>query len=131
MKPLLFLKKIKVVRGSGRGKKIGVPTINLSPTSIGNLRWGVYVCRVLFPFEYWGILHFGPRPTFGEGTLSLEIFLLDFDKTGEPPKFVDVEIFSLIRKIRRFKFPFAMVKQIDQDILTAKKMIEDFSKEKV
>lgn len=128
MKPLLFLKKVKVVRGSGRGKKIGVPTINLSPTSIGDLCWGVYVCRVLPPFEYWGILHFGPRPTFDEVKPSFEIYLFDFDKNLEVPKTLDVEIYSFIRKIKRFESAGEMVEGIKHDILVAQKITSDFRK---
>lgn len=113
----------KVVKGAGRGKKLGIPTINLAAEEIKNLEEGIYVCRINEPFSSWGVLHFGPRPTFGEKDFSFEIFLFDFDSKLKVPKSIEVEIYKFIREIRKFKSVNEMMKEIDKDILFAKNFI--------
>src|SRR5436189_4603166 len=81
-----------VVRGAGRGRTIGIPTINLAPPDSRKLLPpdGVYAVRVrilesgtriLAPDSkiLGGMMNQGPRPTFGEETRTLEIHLFDFD----------------------------------------------------
>src|SRR5213083_158994 len=84
----------KVVRGAGRGRTIGIPTINLEPPDPRKLLPpdGVYAVRVRILesgsriptpgskiLDYGGMMNQGPRPTFGEETRTLEIHLFDFD----------------------------------------------------
>ena len=114
--------RAKVVAGAGRGKRLGVPTINLEPTSARDLPEGIWVAKVYLPQVYLGVLHFGPRPTFGEDKRTLEIHLLDFEEQVVVPKEVNVEIFSFIRPVLAFKTPQAMVKKIGQDIKVARKL---------
>jgi riboflavin kinase/FMN adenylyltransferase len=121
----------KVIKGAGRGRKLGIPTINFDPSALlrtspsaGKLKEGVYVCRVVFPSSpYWGVLHFGSRPTFGEESRSLEVYLFDFDDV-QIPKQLDIEVYSYIRKIVKFANPSQMVKKIEKDIVFAKKRIK-------
>ena len=66
------------VKGKGRGKVIGFPTINLDIPSGLSLEDGIYAAWVTIgDRRYKGALHFGPIPTFDETTKSLEVFLLD------------------------------------------------------
>src|SRR3990167_1983505 len=88
--------KAGIVKGAGRGKRIGVPTINLDPLTAGDLKHGIYVCRVLRPFEYWGVMHFGPRPTYDDNEPSLEVYLFDFDMLLDLPNEIDLEIHTYI-----------------------------------
>jgi len=120
-----FPKKLsaKVVKGVGRGKKLGIPTVNFDSKAVKDLKEGVYVCRVLFPKDYWGILHFGPRPTFTEKNKTLEVYLFDFDDV-RIPKQLDIEIYSYIRKIVKFANSGQMVKKIEKDMALAKKRIK-------
>ena len=114
----------KVIKGAGRGRKLGIPTINFDPKAAEDLKVGVYVCKVVFPTSYyWGVLHFGPRPTFGEERISLEVYLFDFDKIRIPQK-LDVEVYSYIRKIVKFANSDQMVKKIEEDVAIAKKRIK-------
>jgi riboflavin kinase/FMN adenylyltransferase len=84
----------RVVRGAGRGRTIGVPTVNLEPPDPRKLLPpdGVYAVRVRIPEsgariqapgsrlpEYGGMMNQGPRPTFGEQGRTLEVHLFDFD----------------------------------------------------
>lgn len=128
MKPLLPVKvKARVVTGAGRGKKLGIPTINFDPLAVRNLREGIYVCRVIFSssLAYWGVLHYGPRPTFGEASVSLEVYLLDFsDDESVVPLELEVEIYFYIREIMNFKNPQEMVRKIGRDVAVAKGRIK-------
>ena len=142
MKRILPSKKIikaRVIKGAGRGKKIKVPTINFDPSSAHGLKEGIYVCRVIIPSTgstnslqvssglvakpYWGVLHFGPRPVFGEEDRSLEAYLFDFDDMIGDLKHADIEIYDLIRKVANFKDKDALVARINKDISFARRKI--------
>ena len=113
----------KVVKGAGRGKKLGIPTVNFDPKAAKDLKEGIYVCKVVFPSNhYWGVLHFGPRPTFREKSQSLEAYLFDFDRVRVPKK-LDIEIYSYIREVVKFANPGQMVKKIKKDIEIARSFI--------
>lgn len=142
MKRILPSKKIikaGVVRGAGRGKKIKVPTINFDPASARGLREGIYVCRVIFPSTdstdslqassgqaaklFWGVLHYGPRPVFGEADNSLEVHLFEFDDEKGNFGQADIEIYDFIRKVANFKDKDALVARINKDISFARRKI--------
>src|SRR5438445_2931214 len=68
----------RVVRGAGRGRTIGIPTINLEPPDARKLLPpdGVYAVAVrIGKRQYGGMMNQGPRPTFGEQARTLEIHL--------------------------------------------------------
>jgi len=126
MKRILPSKKIikaRVIKGAGRGKKIKVPTVNFDPSSAHGLKEGIYVCRVIFTKPYWGVLHFGPRPVFGEEDRSLEAHLFEFDDMIGDLKRADIEIYDFIRKVANFKDKDALVARINKDILFARRKI--------
>ena len=117
----------KVVRGAGRGRSIGIPTINLEPPDPRKLLPpdGVYAVRVrilesgsgiLAPDSkiLGGMMNQGPRPTFGEETRTLEIHLFDFDRDvyGET---VYVEWVRRLRAVQAFPSRDALVAQLERD----------------
>jgi riboflavin kinase/FMN adenylyltransferase len=68
-----------VTRGAGRGRTLGFPTANLEPERPLLVPTGVYACRAevdggLHP----AVVNVGVRPTFGEETLAIEAYLMDF-----------------------------------------------------
>ena len=118
-----------VVKGAGRGRTIGVPTINLAPPDPQKLLPpdGVYAVRVrilesgvgiLNPVsrfrEYGGMMNQGPRPTFGEAARALEVHLFDFsgELYGET---VDVQWVRRLRDVQAFPSREALVAQLDRD----------------
>ena len=126
MKRILPAKKIikvRVIKGAGRGKKIKVPTVNFDPSSAHGLKEGIYVCRVIIGKPYWGVLHFGPRPVFGEEDRSLEAHLFEFNEMIGDLKQADIEIYDFIRKVANFKDKNALVAQINKDISYARRKI--------
>lgn len=114
--------KARVVKGAGRGKKIKVPTINFDPASARSLNEGIYVCRVIFSKPYWGVLHFGPRPVFGDEDRSLEAHLFDFEEKDDLEQ-ADIEIYDFLREILNFEDKRALVAQIKKDIAHARRRI--------
>lgn len=72
----------EIVRGTGTGKKLGYPTINLNLPA-GKLlpKQGVYAARVNFDdTTVPGMAYIGARLTFGDETIAVEINLFDFDQ---------------------------------------------------
>jgi len=112
-----------VVRGAGRGRTIGIPTINLAPPDSRKLLPpdGVYAVRVTIGergagrgVQYGGMMNQGARPTFGEQARALEVHLFDFDGElyGET---VDVEWVRRLRDVQAFPSREALVAQLERD----------------
>lgn len=107
----------RVVRGEGRGSKLGFPTANLLGTENLCLKEGVYAVRV--DNRFLGVANFGYRPTFDGKRKVLEVHILDFegDLRG---KEVSVEFLEFLRPERKFSDPKELVKQIEEDIQRVK-----------
>jgi riboflavin kinase / FMN adenylyltransferase len=111
----------EVVRGAGRGRGLGVPTLNLAPPPPRKLLPpdGVYAARVAWRGERRGaMLNLGPRPTFGEAARTLEAHLFDFegDLVGET---VTVEFVRRLRDVMRFASAESLRNQLDRDRVDA------------
>lgn len=106
-----------VLRGAGRGRGLGYPTINVDVPDRRKLLPpdGVYAVRV-----EWdrggapGMMHMGPRPTFGEPARSLEVHLfgVDADLYG---KLVKVTWVARLRDILHLPTPEALRRQLHRD----------------
>ena len=58
----------KVIKGRGRGREIGYPTLNLGIPRNFSVRQGVFAGWVIIDgHQYPGAFHFGPVPTFKIG----------------------------------------------------------------
>src|SRR5207342_3264721 len=72
----------RVERGAGRGRSIGIPTINLGEVPPRKLLPpdGVYAARVEWAGgRAGGMLNQGPRPTFGDQRRGVEVHLFGVD----------------------------------------------------
>ncbi len=106
-----------VVRGAGRGERIGYPTINLELPDRRKLLPpdGVYAVRVEWRYgAAGGMMHVGPRPTFSEANRSLEIHLLDVSMDLYDAD-VKVSWLAKLRDVRTFASPEALKAQLDRD----------------
>lgn len=114
----------RIVAGRGRGRAIGVPTANLEapPRKVLPGR-GVYATVVdVGGRRYGGATNVGYRPTFGEGELSVETHLLEFD--GDlGGAVVTLSFVQQIRDERAFPGPEALVRQIREDIARARQLL--------
>jgi riboflavin kinase/FMN adenylyltransferase len=106
-----------VERGAGRGRSIGVPTVNLAPPSPRKLLPpdGVYACAVSWRGGVHGAMaNLGSRPTFGEQARALEAHL--FGHEGELyGEHVTVEFVRRLRDVVRFPSVEALRDQLARD----------------
>ena len=108
----------EVIRGSGRGKTLGFPTINITPLSNVKLipKRGVYFTSVIINHSsYYGICNIGTRPTFGESEITIEIHLFLEDYLDFYGKEVFVNFLERIRDENDFESMDDLKKQIELD----------------
>ena len=106
-----------VGRGAGRGRTIGVPTINLVPPDPRKLLPpdGVYACTVAWSGGVHGAMaNLGGRPTFGETgrTLEAHLFGVEVDLYGRT---VTVDFLRRLRDVRRFASAEELGAQLARD----------------
>ena len=106
-----------VGHGAGRGRVLGVPTINLTDVPPQKLLPpdGVYAVEVEWRGgRAGGMMHQGPRPTFVDGRRALEANLFDFegDLYGEWVRITWVE---LLRDVERFASVEQLKQQMERD----------------
>jgi riboflavin kinase/FMN adenylyltransferase len=111
-----------VVPGAGRGRGLGYRTINLVVPDPRKLfpPDGVYAVRVEWSGgAAGGMMHQGPRPTFGDAARSVEVHLLETaaDLYGSR---VSVTWVARLRDIVRFPSPEALKAQLDKDFDAAR-----------
>jgi riboflavin kinase/FMN adenylyltransferase len=116
-----------VERGAGRGRTIGVPTMNLAPPDPRKLLPpdGVYAVRVEWRGErLGGMMNQGPRPTFGIAARALEIHVFDFagEVYGES---VRVEWVRRLRDVQAFPSREALVEQLERDREAARRILTE------
>ena len=117
-----------VVRGAGRGRRLGFPTANVRPDRPLLLATGVYAGYArIGPEETGGqsgegghkcVVNVGYRPTFGEDQYWVEAYLIDFsgDLYDRP---ISLALAERIREERKFPDLDALVKQVRADVETA------------
>eukprot|EP00270_Netrium_digitus_P002632 TRINITY_DN1299_c0_g1_i3.p1 TRINITY_DN1299_c0_g1~~TRINITY_DN1299_c0_g1_i3.p1 ORF type:complete len:281 (-),score=40.25 TRINITY_DN1299_c0_g1_i3:207-1025(-) len=126
-----------VIHGFGRGsRKMGVPTANLAFEEVaheveeaGSAAWGVYCGWAQVPSVTGAsvlpmVMNIGPRPTFDTGAPSIEVHILHEvgrDFYGEELRAVAGEY---LRPQMKFASIDALVKQIMDDISTAKELLQ-------
>jgi len=111
-----------VIPGMGRGRHLGYRTINLKVESPQKLLPpnGVYAV-----FVEWaggssaGMMHQGPRPTFGEEERSLEVHLLDAHAELYGAE-VKVSWVERLRDVTTFNSPDELIKQLEKDYVAAR-----------
>jgi len=115
-----------VERGAGRGRTIGVPTINLTSPDPRKLLPpdGVYAVRVQLPGggSVGGMMNQGARPTFDVHTRGLEIHLFDYDGDLYGAT-VTVEWVDRLRDTQTFPSRQALVDQIERDAVAARSIL--------
>lgn len=106
-----------VVRGHGRGAKIGFPTANLYlPPDIVVPAPGVYAARAILASgeAHPGMMNIGYQPTFGGQDLCPEIHLIDFkgDLYGQRLR---VDFIARLRDEKKFPSADALKRQLAKD----------------
>jgi len=116
-----------VERGAGRGRSIGVPTLNLAVPDGRKLLPpdGVYAVWVQWGTDgqrVGGMMNQGPRPTFGVVERGLEVHLFDVDVElyGQT---VLVEWVRRLREVHEFSSRQALVEQLARDRMAARESL--------
>ncbi len=113
----------KVQKGKQLGKKIGFPTANIDINDYVLAKPGVYGVKVrkMNRSNYIiGIANLGYRPTFNEKKILLEVHLFNFSGNLYN-KYLRVEFLKFIRAEKKFKDVDQLKKQINIDLLIAKR----------
>ena len=111
----------KVIKGQGRGRKIGFPTCNLKLNHYVVPKLGVYAVKVKIKNFYKnGIANIGYRPTFNGKNLLLETNIFGINKNLYN-KVISINFKKFIRPEIKFRNLKHLKKQIKLDIKQAKK----------
>jgi riboflavin kinase/FMN adenylyltransferase len=114
-----------VVTGAGRGRELGYRTVNLALPNHKKLLPpdGVYAVWVESAGGVsGGMMHLGPRPTFGESERSLEIHMFETEDEmyGE---LVRVSWVERLRDVRHFGSREELQSQLDRDFENAQRAL--------
>lgn len=105
-----------VVRGAQRGATLGYPTANVGQTDTLLPAEGIYAARA-FAAGHWypAAVNLGPNPTFGEGSLKIEAYLVGFQGSiyDQP---IEVDFLAHLRDIKRFDSVDALLAQMAKDV---------------
>ena len=115
----------KVVPGSQRGRTLGMPTANLGVSDDILLPGpGIYAGYAHIGSDtHRAAIYIGGRPTFGETTVVVEAFLLDFqgDIYGQA---MTLEFYDRLRGDQRFPNADALAAQMQADVARAKDILK-------
>jgi riboflavin kinase/FMN adenylyltransferase len=111
----------RIVSGTGRGRNLTVPTLNIDPENELLPQTGVYVTRIALNerSNYLdSVTNIGVRPTFGENRLVIETYVLH-DSIPPDAATARLQFLHRIRDERRFESPDLLREQIGRDVRTA------------
>lgn len=120
-----FALRGQIITGTGQGRKLVVPTLNLATQQEMLPKRGVYATEtILGGATYGSVTNIGVRPTFDGSRLAIESHLFGFERsvtTGE----MEVRFLRRIRDEQKFPDPAALRTRVLADIETAKEYFRD------
>ena len=120
--------KTKQIKGEGRGRELGFPTINMIVPDDIHMEEGVYAGW--FDIDgniYKSAIHFGAVPTFGQREVTLEAHLIDIIDDNMPyigENSIELDIVEKIREVENFSDIEDLIIQIDDDVNKARFMLK-------
>lgn len=113
-----------VTRGNALGRKLGFPTANINPHHEVMPPSGVYLVEILLGNKVLkGICNIGFRPTFSKKQeRRVEVHIFDF-KRNIYGRDLEIRFLRKLRKERKFASGRLLARQIQKDILLAKKIL--------
>jgi riboflavin kinase/FMN adenylyltransferase len=112
-----------VIHGAGRGAKLGYPTANLDQIDTLLPAQGIYAGSAPVDGVRWpAAISIGPNPTFDDGRLKVEVFLIGFqgDLYDRP---LEVEFLSRLRDVIRFDRVESLLAQMRRDVAAARALV--------
>lgn len=118
-RPYALLGEIRT--GTGQGRKLIVPTLNLATEQEVLPKYGVYATEVTVEDKtYRAATNVGLRPTFDGGRVTIESHLFDFSENLTSGK-MEVHFWARLRDEQRFPGPDALRRQVLKDIEEARR----------
>jgi riboflavin kinase/FMN adenylyltransferase len=115
----------RVVKGDGRGRALGFPTVNIRPQNAVIPPVGVYAVRVVIHDErYHGMANIGRRPSFkkkGSKTI-IEAHIFDFHKTLYSQEII-IEFVQKIRNEKIFHSKEKLIAQLKRDEIKSRAIL--------
>lgn len=114
----------RIVKGKGRGRGLGFPTANLEPPPGMCLpRLGIYAGRLLnggraLP----SAISVGTRPTFGDGDVTIEAYVLDFEEDLYGRE-AEIELVARLRDELAFATPDALAEAMAADVAEIRRLL--------
>jgi riboflavin kinase/FMN adenylyltransferase len=106
--------------GTGQGRKLVVPTLNLATEQETLPKTGVYVTETVLPGgTYRSVTNVGVRPTFDGTRLAIESHLFDFAEALTAGA-MKVRFLQRLREEQKFSGPEALREQVLRDMERAK-----------
>jgi riboflavin kinase / FMN adenylyltransferase len=115
----------RVVRGDGRGRKLGFPTANITPANEVIPPVGVYAVRVVVGGKrYAGMANVGCRPSFtrGRARVNIETHLFNVRRSLYGKEII-IEFARRLRAERCFASVEAMTAQLKRDETKARRIL--------
>ncbi len=110
----------EIVPGTGQGRKLVVPTLNLTTPQEMLPKNGVYATEaIVLGKSYRAATNVGMRPTFDGTRMAIESHLLGFSESLTSGK-MEVRFWARLRDERKFPGPEALREQVLRDIDQAK-----------
>jgi len=112
-----------VVKGKKLGRKLGYRTCNIRIKNYVLPKAGIYAVRISIGSKkklYQGVAYIGSRPTFEGKEIFLEIFIFGIKKNLYKKK-LRVYFIKFIRPDKKFKNSSRLIKQMNKDVILAKK----------
>ena len=112
-----------VKKGKRLGRKLGYRTCNICIKNYILPKAGIYAVKVLIADAkkiYSGVAYLGSRPTFGGKEIFLEINIFGIKKNLYKKR-LRVYFQKFIRGDQRFKNPTKLIRQMNKDVIFAKK----------
>jgi len=115
-----------VIKGKKLGRKLGYRTCNIHIKNYVLPKEGIYAVRVSIGSKKnktKGIAYFGSRPTFEGKEIFLEINIFGIKKNIYKKK-LKVYFLKFIRGDRKFRSSAALIRQMNKDVILAKKSLK-------
>jgi riboflavin kinase/FMN adenylyltransferase len=112
-----------VIKGKKLGRKLGYRTCNIKIKNYVLPKAGIYAVRLLIGNKkklYSGVAYIGSRPTFEGKQVFLEIYIFGIKKNLYKKK-LRVYFVKFIRSDKKFKNSSRLIKQMNKDVILAKK----------
>lgn len=118
-----------VLKGDGRGKQLGFPTINQNlPEQMVQPKAGVYITTTTVDgISYESISNIGFRPTFMSENIICETHILNFEGNLYG-KSAQIELIGFLRPEQKFQNRSDLTEQVQKDILAANNHFRDINR---